>query len=511
MKKIFLLLLIALINAGMVFATDDDLGFSSLSSQATFGLFGNALDDAANVGSGFTELENNYLFGGIVANVEELADGDTSSSFVTGYYQASEHPWSVFAYVNFANADKGTESAPVDTTEETVVYNAAGETTTTTYEVPTYGTIETQLQFLKSLEFRFGAFETGAKMSFSTTDGKSAADNFTEDSQVTGDIYKNTYTQKFTDPNGSLFSGSGLDGDETPSNFNFTLNVPFFMEKDGLDHKAAIYYANNTDDYSWSVDESNTTTSTTYSETMNWTQGSNTFGAWYELTMPMGSGDLSPFVILAMETGFAEADYSDDDGTTKTSTTYKYDYAPGMTFGLGAAYSLSFQPAGDWLQFKLKPGAYYNRVSSTYATGATITASTTGSPSVTSTTKDGKDEEVTNTIAATLTSAIEMKPENWFIGFQMGSQIVLGYENQTTESKTADSYDSTGTLVGTENTTTKTVNYNDWASTVSMQYGFFVPLPEDYRLDFKLTTSNNSALNVLDFDDVTLQLIVPLK
>ncbi len=115
------------------------------------------------------------------------------------------------------------------------------------------------------------------------------------------------------------------------------------------------------------------------------------------------------------------------------------------------------------------------------------------------------DKTVTNEIGATLKSAVDMKPENWFMGFQMGSMITLTWEKQTNEFKAADTVDNAGNVTANSDTT-KTVNYVDWTSNLNMQYGFYVPLPDDYRLDFKLNYQQ-----LTDFEDISVELIVPLK
>ncbi|MDA3955685.1 hypothetical protein, partial [Oceanispirochaeta sp.] len=205
MKRIFALMIICILSAGMVFAYNPevDLDFDSLSSQATFGLFLNELDAAASVnetskGPGFSTLENSYLFGGIVANVEGMNNWGTSSTFITGYYSASASPWSLFAYVDFSDADTGDlldeNGNPIGTpeTQQTEVYNVDGEVITTEYTVPNYDRINTQLQFLKN----FGSINTGLKLKLGFDDNRLPASNYTETSNVTGNVYDNTYEAK---------------------------------------------------------------------------------------------------------------------------------------------------------------------------------------------------------------------------------------------------------------------------------------------------------------------------
>ncbi len=495
--------MILLVSTGMIFATDID-GFESLSSQATYGLFGNVMDDASSVGSGFSEIEDNYLFGGIIANPEQQTDAGSNSTFVSGYYNTGEKPWSVFGYFDFSGADRGTSSTPVNDTEETVVYNVAGEKTTTTYDVPGYDTINTQLQFLKTFAVKDLDFDTGLRLSISMVDGRLAADNYTIDSKVTGSVYKDTFTQEYQDPNGSIMAGSGPDGDETPSSLTFGANLPFYMELNGLEHSGAVSFSRTSNDYSYTIDQKNTTANTSYSESLDAKTGTSTISAWYQLTKELGPGDLSPYVSIARTKGFYDYTYKDDNGTVTTKTTYEGEYEPGFTFVIGSEYSMEFQPAGDWLQFKMKPGAFYMRATDSYLSGSK-TSSTSGG--ITSTTEEEKaiDKTITNTLEASLKSAVEMKPENWFFGFQMGSMITMGWEKQTNELKAADTVDNAGNVTANKDTT-NTVNYIDWTSTVDMEYGFFVPLPDDYRLDFKLFTNE-----LTDFEQIAVELIVPLK
>jgi hypothetical protein len=100
---------------------------------------------------------------------------------------------------------------------------------------------------------------------------------------------------------------------------------------------------------------------------------------------------------------------------------------------------------------------------------------------------------------------MEMKPEKWFIGFQMGSEINLMWKKQMNEFRFPDTTDAAGAVTA-NNDTTLSVNYIDWTSTIDMSYGFYVPLPDEYRLDFSL-----NGQNLFEFESVALQLIVPLN
>jgi len=480
MKRLTALILICFLAASAVFAVD--LNFTSLTSQATFGLFLNELDAAASAnetskGPGFSELENNYFFGGISSNIEKITDGSTTSTFVTGYYSASARPWSVFAYVDMSGADQA--AAMVESQD---VYNVAGEKVSTTSEVPSYDQINTQLQFLMN----FGDINTGLKMLMSFEDLTDPLANYSEKSNVTGSAYDNTYE----DMNGS--------------NYGMTFIVPAFYDMGNMKHYGGLYFGfTNTDD-STLLDEENITAATTLKQDTTDTSGTSNYGLFYELTMPLGPGELTPYTLLGFNGMSSDYSYKEDNNGVKTSVSTSTSYKNGFDFDLGARYLMNMKPAGDWLMFRMQPAVQYSYSSDAYETGSKTKTTVAGVTSDTST-KKALDKTWSNTLFLRLDSAVEMKPENWFFGFQMGSRITLQRSREMNEFRNPDTVDALGVVTENKDTTT-TVNETLWDSTVSMRYGFFVPLPDDYRLDFTLNGSN-----LLNFESISVQLIVPLN
>lgn len=482
MKKLLILLLICLFSTGMIFATNID-GFESLSSQATYGLFGNEMDDASSVGSGFSALEDDYLFGGVIANPEQQVDGGVNPSFVTGYYHTSDMPWSVFAYMNMANANQAA------VTSEDTTYNPANEneSATVTYDVPTYKAIDTQFQFLMD----YKGYNTGLKLDIYLLDNRVAADNATLESNWTGNPYM------------AGFTGDASMSDENGSESDYKLTIPFYMVAADMEHKAEVSYRSEKFDYSTASD-SETTAGTTSSSENEDVRQTTWFGLDYSLTMELGNGDLTPFI------GYTSEKYSRDQSTSSTSdgvnvnsTETTQTWKNGSEFYIGANYAMTMEPT-SWMTFKLKPEAYYNRSAEPYMTKQEIKTTVGTAAATTTSTSGAVDSDITNTIGAQLFSAVEIQPEDWFFGFQMGSRMYLSRAKQTLVSEDPDSTDTAG--VTTEDNDTDTQEAYSYTSGVDMEYGFFVPLPDDYRLDFKL-----NANDLTDFEQVSVELIVPLK
>ncbi|OQY33394.1 MAG: hypothetical protein B6241_08200 [Spirochaetaceae bacterium 4572_59] len=479
MKKFFTFGTLVLCLTGVLSATD--LNFSSLSNQATYGLFLNELDAAASPyessqGPGFSDLKNDYLFGGVVANIEGLNDNSTSNTFVTGYYSAGNSPWSLFAYVDFANAD------PTVGTEETVVYSSATEKITTSYEIPAYNEIESDIQFLMN----FGNINTGLAIELLTDDNRLFSANYSQVSDIAGSAFDNTYEDK---------NGSTLD---------YTLRAPFFMESGEKKHSAQLFYKRSREDNSTLSDEKDNTAST-YSKTeLEDKDITSTFGAWYELTMPLGRGEIRPYILAQKNGKKHDTTTTVDNNGTVTKTEVTRDYEGGFSFAIGSSYYMELNPAGDWLKFRIKPAAEYSRDSEPYETDRE-TKNTAAGATTTTKRQGAVDKNISSKITVQLDSAMEIRPENWLLGFQMGSRILAAREKEITETENPDVVDAAGVVIE-DNDSSNTVDFIDWTSTVNMRYGFFVPLPDDYRMDFTL-----NANNLFEFENVSVQLIVPLN
>lgn len=246
MKKISLILMAMLISCA--FLTAQNTGIVSVMSDSSSGLFENALDDAANVGEGFSMLENSYLFAG-VSNIE-LTEADQFITFDdtgngplwTGFFVNGAMPWSLF--LGFDADNLGTANGIDDTVNtiggtETVVSG----TTSTDYQwnsqvVDTEFTanrlldnFEAQAQFLTIL----GPLNTGLYFSMDLTDTSVQANNSVE----TDTRYTNTGGAGAIPVETFDYSITTTDTDLNTQNV-FQLGVPLFLATGDMQHEANI-------------------------------------------------------------------------------------------------------------------------------------------------------------------------------------------------------------------------------------------------------------------------------
>ena len=463
-------------GALLIAATPLDNGTSAL-SQTTFGLFSNEMDAASTVdesinGPGFTDLNHDYLFTGISGNLNQyiVETAGNMTSFVLGYYRAADMPWAVFADMDFTNAD--TSSAAQQTS------NADGSITTE-YQFPGYNIIQSELTFLKD----FKPLSAGVTFNLYLKNNRAATSNYTEE---------NTNTNTDT----TVYNEGG-------SQSIYTFTFPLYKEMEGKKHYAELGFRFNTTDSS-----SGTKTTVSRVKTENSVTDISRYitpSILYKLTMPMGNGLLIPYVDTSMV--FQSSDYSTKNNTSGTNLTSKYtqDYQAGLNLTLGAAYQMDISPAAEWLDFKIRPEARYDRSSNSYMTREAIVSKTDGTTTLDTTRKGIENSTVSNELSAILSAGIEMKPDDWFIGFSMGSKATLSWDRTRTETSTGSTTDNE-TDIETENETSTQVKNTDWDSLLNNNVGFFIPLPDDYRLDFSLNGSN-----FFEFENVTLQLIVPIN
>jgi hypothetical protein len=212
---------------------------------------------------------------------------------------------------------------------------------------------------------------------------------------------------------------------------------------------------------------------------------------------------------------------------TYQKTTYTYDtlnnigvaiyadhslpYAPaeGMKFILRPRFSATFTAVNNWLQ-PSKTVAYSQTLDASFAYNNTAYNKTT-------TTYSGTNSTTTNIgLGASLPMGFEYKPEKLPFGFFAGSVSKMSFVWSTTKSPDIKSTSVTDSITGTTVTAgTPAYNFVAAASTTTLltpafseahSLGLFVPFADNIRLDISL--NGNS---ILDFDNFTCQVVIPLK
>ncbi len=163
-------------------------GLTSLQYDFSYGVFWNEMDKAVNVGSDFSTLSNNFLFGGIGNLNKGIAIGTVGSSLGNpvwlGLYKAGSTPWSVFGGFHKLGVAAATSSQTqyIGLNTETVVsgtttttYPWYSQVTQTDYSAPWYNEIDDEAQFLIDI----GALNLGAYLHVTLTNNTISTANTT--------------------------------------------------------------------------------------------------------------------------------------------------------------------------------------------------------------------------------------------------------------------------------------------------------------------------------------------
>jgi hypothetical protein len=169
LRKVSVPILLALLLAA---ASGWAENYTSIQSEASFGLFWNAMDAASSVnGAGkqpvFSTLGKSYFFGGL-SNFSDLptGSGDTDVPLTLGYYAGGESPWAVFNNMLIRTATStlldgvviGTAIKNVAVGPDSTNYTWVDTTTNTQYVSHEAWNLNDRVFFLKN----FGSFNLGA-------------------------------------------------------------------------------------------------------------------------------------------------------------------------------------------------------------------------------------------------------------------------------------------------------------------------------------------------------------
>jgi hypothetical protein len=196
--------------------------------------------------------------------------------------------------------------------------------------------------------------------------------------------------------------------------------------------------------------------------------------------------------------GLTSTKYEATDSDLAVNTiTVDQEYTPMLNFEAGAEYFMELIEK-DWFKVRARPRAYYYVRSDSYMKSEKTKNGTVTTDTYTA---DAIDSTVVNTFRTDFNIGAEMKPENWFLGFMVGTNVDLFLTMTSTKDNTAYVSDAP---TANDDGIDKTVAYN-WDSGMSNNFGIFIELPDNYRLDMNLNASD-----ITQFEDFTVQLIVPL-
>ncbi len=565
MKKFSVLMFLFISISSFLVA--QNTGITSIFYDSSFGIFDNELDWAVNVGSDFTGLKHDYIFGGLT-NLEKKSLS-TNTSFDNGggtlwggYYKSGDDPWSIFsgftASDSSGNQSGGTTyTAGAATTDGTTTWQWDQVVTDTNY---TANRIFDSLGFAGQYLFMLNGFNTGVYLGISIIDSSTQANNYEE----TQNWYYNS-TGAAVAPTPLLDFTRKITKTAYSRNSTYTLGVPLYMEAGEISHTInTVLYVSHNNSSSSTVDTCTAPADATRNITntiKNETTDTDTFiglSGDYLYTQPgiWGSnGDNELFVSAGFSGNIDMPSYStalttqavsyagggaagvngtrNDDSESRdfksgvdfsifagAGHSFYYDIDSAVNFAIKPYVSLEFSMDNDTLldskvtidrQDNDSDGAF------TSAADRIITTTTT----YTNTTKYSSNNTPYIDISTTIDFpvAATISPEKWPFYITLGSRAEIGIVNTINFTKTAVNSVHTVTVDGTGTTvsdTTVQAVSSDETSVVNTSVsiaanhniGLTMPIGDYTKLDISLDMS--SAMNILDFKDLTAQVIIAL-
>jgi len=567
MKRIFLLtaVLLALVVTGAFAQTT---GLRSIESSVTAGLFGNELDASLTVQEtgnkpDFSELDSNYLFGGI-GNLNQLGNldvfGATSGDPLWLGFHNAESPWSLFVgtYLLGTPPENVNEVAlttapgtdadgnPVEYVAEEQVFEGDG-TLFDEYEqqaqfIMPLGGMNVGLGVAIAVDNQRDAGSLGTSIGLggageSIVSGGGLFDNFT----YTSTGYTNTASPPSPEADWSeTLSASSANG----STAVVAVSVPVFLDGE-LSHLLVPTFSFDMTNNSRSYSESygNGTTAPFAGATFNVdsqevtnrvtdlsisvpyelvTEGfgdnpANEFsvGATPRVTMGFGTFNDS---FTAVNTTFP-ADGSASTANNTTVTTISNDYSAALGFGLdvSAANSFYFEPA-PIVEFGVAPTGFVSvasdptdyQIVSSDSTVTTVDGTETANVTTTYANNDGGtplSRDLTVGFGVSLPTGITIAPNNLPFEIMMGATPSISADvtwtttQQGTVTVTNNVTETSSTTIVGAPGTTRDIDYSVFSI---HRFGLGFDFAETVRFDVLLTG------NLLDFNTLTMQGVIAL-
>lgn len=206
------------------------------------------------------------------------------------------------------------------------------------------------------------------------------------------------------------------------------------------------------------------------------------------------------------------------------SHSFYYVLADTVTFGVVPEVELGFrsEPEFAYIESTLQTFSEDNEDNGNFTAAADLI--TTNTATFTNVSYDAENDtaqaqEITNTVSSTvrLPASVMIQPEGWFFGFTVGAEPEVGYT--WTKTKTAGTATSTTNevLTGTgtvdtaltQNNPPSTPEYSsiahDWTVRADHRFGMNLMFPGGVKADVWVNFTN-----ILELDDLTAQLIIPL-
>lgn len=536
-------------------------GASSLESSVTQGLMLNAIDSSFSVQNDFGSIGTPFLLAGLSGNPQALDNVDsTSTYFQAGYYQPGKLPFSTFLSIT------GTSNGALSNAYTDAVYTAANvktsETSYTFHQPSALGTLGVNAAGFLQISGITTGLLAYSNENWSATAGDSAFYRNATTTYYSGTSNDYTATVNTTNVNAAALPVQGASGANTVTATN-TFYIPFALKTGDIQHfgyaRLNLYHSDSSAAYSDSESLHQVTAglATSDQETLSIDSSisQTTISLLYGASLPgfimkdKGSKFSAGLCVTDAITG---QEYAYDDttrrydlstvgsktptatGSTRSLTSGSYDAANYIGFNVYADHSLPYAPAAG-MQFIVRPrvsalvsfdrnGSYATPGNGGIATG---TVSYTNQPLdangnydnstyvKTTTTISGNAPLVTKVgFGFALPMGFEWKPEKLPFGFYAGSTAKMSFAWATTTNYARTTTQVVSTYTGAANVDVTTYSVSAASSSTTLtpafsevhSLGLFVPFADNIRLDISLNGNN-----ILDFDNFTCQVVIPLK
>jgi hypothetical protein len=495
---------------------------SSLQSNRTASLLGNEIDQSFSANGDFGSVANPFLLLGVLGNPEWIASASSVSVFDAGYYSGGTQPFSV----------RGVLGASLTGLNNTPAYAYGATLVETLYDAPSVSMLYGSIQGL----MKISGITTGLRVVLNpqTT---AVSTNFYRTIKTTNyNAGAVDYTTAVDYDNFNAAPAAGASGNYTDSSY-YGFSVPLYLKTGDLEHNASVSLTLRGNDLSGSYSSTESAHAAAgggaavadIDASVTSKSNQTAISANYMITMPgfFGSAKGNKFSAgIALTDAITNSSYAYSSTSTvydlsvpgaktqtgSTTTTAERAYSPVNYLGLTAMakHSLNFAPAqGIVLEiapqvlasFSVDRNNAYANANASAAYGGLVTSYTSGA---TSQTTAYADEPGTSDIAVglNLPSAFKIKPEAWPFGFFSGAQPFASF-TWTTTTSAGLTYTSGAT---TYTTTSQSATAFKPAFGESHSFGIFIPFQGDIRADIAMNGNN-----LLAFDNLTLQLYVPLK
>jgi hypothetical protein len=530
---------------------------NSLESTVTKGLILNAIDSSFNPWDDFGSADSAFIFAGLSGNPFSIKNSNTLAGGLRGgYYQPGAIPFSAYvdaSAAGFTNALSTSYSAITAYDPATGV--KTGETVYTYKQPSTLSSLDvTARGLLKFSGITTGLFFTTAEdwLGGSATDaGYSGLYETAAVTTYSGTTANYTTTTSLNNLSGPIIAGNSGTNTITSSN---TFYIPFALKTGDLKHFGIVGLNLKKNDSSaaysniesaWAL-AGGPALSPDRSITIKSYNNATDIAAIYGVALP---GFLMKDKGAEFSAGVAiedtiKSNVYDYDSTTKNynlatasqkngvsgayqKATATYDTLNDIGIAVYVDHSLPYAPA-EGMKFIVRP-----RFSATFATvnswdnpSKTVSYSQVldanfaydnAAYNRTTTTYSGATSTTTNIgLGASLPMGFEYKPATLPFGFFAGSVGKMSFVWSTTTSPNSQATTVTDSITGT--TVTAGTPVYSWVSDASTttkltpafsevhSLGLFVPFADNIRLDISL-----NGWSLLDFDNFTCQVVIPLK